>query len=221
MLIRHILFLLATPCVGACTQNIQYFPESRAPFVCNLSGSTGAERGAEWFEPLALARNKDAFAVRDTRSSNVVLVANRMKVLSATARAFYDETLGERVLSGVKLMLVVGLEVDSSIFANASQEIKELLPSAHIIESRGAEIVVDLYSTWLGTEYARRPCDGVAMDAIPIDAVLTGRDAREFLESNQTFYVLAGRLFYKDAISGWRFHRSFSVKRSDFVLLGS
>ncbi len=211
-----VMLLLLQAC--GTTTNISYFPDQRGPFVCRITDAPSQLwPDSQEFETIPLSNWPKFFALRKPATNEIVVLANDVKVKQATANRIYTEKFGQRKTVAVKILMVVGL--DGASLQPLKKELLQRFPGANISESIPVELVVDLYSMWLGSEYVRAPCDGIGLDNIPFEVTLPQLDGDRFIASPLDSLQFAGRVMYRDARSGWRFHRSFSLKRSEFSVL--
>jgi len=207
--------------IAGCVSNtnISYFPDQRGPFYCQLGDSQGTDiyRNSD-FEVLTLQNSPNAFALRKESTNEIVVLANSMHVISAKANPIYEHQWWGKKIVAVKLLVVVGIKSDPKLLDAVRSELSPKFPGAVYSESLAKDIFIDIYSIWLGSEYTRTPCDGVALDNIPFEITLPGEDGTNFLSANGEALQLAGRVLYRDAKSGWRFHRSFSLQRKEFTV---
>lgn len=212
-----ILTLLLAGCIS--NTNVSYFPDQRGPFYCRLGDTPGEDAGKRFdFEVVAINNPQDAFALRSPSTNEIVILANKMKILAATANPTYEYHWWKREVAAVKILVNVGLGSDENVLKSVRDELSLKYPGASFYESMATDIFVDIYSIWLGSEYTRSPCDGTALDNIPFEVTLPGNDAVRFLAAGRESLQFAGRVLYRDAKSGWRFHRSFSLHRGDFMV---
>lgn len=205
--------------VSGCASNtyINYFPDQRGPLYCRLNDKPSVESyKSNDYEVVQLPNWERAFALRKPSTNEFVILANSMVIKKARAEAIYEESWWRRRLAAVKLLVVVGIENEKDDLDRVREELAAKYPGAVITESVAADILIDIYSVWLGSEYIRAPCDGVALDSIPFEITLAPGDGSSFLKAKGQELQLAGRVLFRDAISGWRFHRSFSINRQDF-----
>jgi hypothetical protein len=212
-----VLAFLLTGCVS--NTKISYFPDQRGPFYCRLSDAPGGDSGKRFdFEVVAINNPQDAFALRNSSTNEIVILSNRMKISAATANPIYEYQWWRRKVAAVKILVNVGIESDANVLKSVRDELSPKYPGASFYESKATDIFVDIYSIWLGSEYTRSPCDGTALDNIPFEVTLPGDDAVRFLGAGRESLQFAGRVLYRDAKTGWRFHRSFSLQRGDFTI---
>lgn len=211
------LVFLLTGCVS--NTNISYFPDQRGPFYCRLSDVSGGDAGKRFdFEVVAINNSQDAFALRNPATNEIVILSNKMRISSAVANPVYEYHWWKKKVAAVKILVNVGIENDANVLKVVRDELTTKYTGASFYESKATDIFVDIYSIWLGSEYTRSPCDGTALDNIPFEVTLPGDDAVRFLSADQGSLQFAGRVLYRDAKTGWRFHRSFSLKRGDFTV---
>lgn len=214
---------LLLPLLNGCVSNtaISYFPDQRGPFFCRLSDPPATEAfRLQEYEVVALPNWPSAFALRKSSTNEIVIVANSMRVHSANANAIYERRWGQDRLAAVKLLVVVGIENDPELLQAVRRDLSTRYPASTFFDSLATDMLVDIYSMWIGSEYTRVPCDGAALDSIPFEMTLPAADARAFLASDPQSLQVAGRVLYRDAKTGWRLHRSFSIKRQEFSVSG-
>lgn len=218
-IIATLLFASVAGCANVT--KISYFPDQRGPFVCRLLNADGVSREVDrGYEVVSLPNWQKAFALRKASTNEVVLFTNNLKVANAQARGIYEKTwFGEKKLVAVKIIVLISIENDPKLRDEAIREINRLYAGTNIVDSVMSDIVVDLYTFWLGSEYTRAPCQGVALDEIPFEITLPTGDGQEFLLAASEDIQIAGRVLFRDARSGWLFHRSFTVKRGDFSIV--
>jgi hypothetical protein len=215
------LSLISTIVLTGCVSNnhINYFPDQRGPLYCHLGDTPSAQayRSTD-YEVVPIENWPQAFVLRKSSTNEFVVLANSLLIKSAQAKAVYESSWWRQKLVAIKILVMVGIENQKEIVDRVKGELATKYPGAVITEPVPADILVDLYSIWLGSEYIRAPCDGVALDNVPFEITLPPEDGAAFLRAKDDQLQLAGRIIFRDAISGWRFHRSFSLNRGDFEL---
>lgn len=214
-----VLSLLSAIVFTGCVSNtyVNYFPDQRGPLYCHLGDTPNAQAYKTTdYEVVPIENWHEAFVIRKSSTNEFVVLANSLVIKSAQAKAEYESSWGREKLVAIKILVIVGIDNQKEVIDRIKGELITNYPGAVITDPVPADILVDFYSIWLGSEYIRAPCDGVALDNVPFEITLSPEDGAAFLRAKDDQLQLAGRVLFRDAISGWRFHRSFSLNRGDF-----
>lgn len=207
---------LSTGCIS--NTQVQYFPDQRGPIYCSLlQGNVRPVRPqSNLFEPVALSNWPGAFALRNPASNEAVIVVNEANVREAIAQPLYERSWGKDKLVGVRLLLQIDLAQDSITSNHVRSYLANQFPGIQISNTVAADVLLQVFSIWVGSEYLRTPCDGVMQTNIPFELLLPPVEGARFLMDDSNDLQLAGMILYTDTVTGWKFHKSYTVSRQQF-----
>lgn len=200
--------------------NVVYFPDQRGPFYCRIAdGDNISPRSSQDYETVPVANWPQVFALKKTGTNEIVVLANSIRVKTASANVIYGKRWwNRRYPEALRLLIILEVAGDVPTINAVRTGLLKQYPGSTILESVPADLVLDLYSLWFGTEYTRNPCDGISTDHIPFEITIPASEADTFFHASDKTIQIAGRILYRDLKSGWRFNRSFTVKKGDFVV---
>lgn len=212
------LLILVVICLSSCSTNIYLYDRSDAPFFCEQTYRGPYETVSNDYVQLPLGdRYQDFFVLKKSDDSDFLIVKNRIDFVKAGYAEFYEDTWFRKKLAGAKVLVQSDMNGPSSDLEGLIAEIRSSYPDAKFRRPSMVDISVLPYSEWLAVDYAKKPCESIILGDLFLEFRLLPDEVTEFRQLSDDSLVLGVTVIFTDFPSGWRFHRSFSLRKEQII----